>query len=249
MQRLEAKGKKRIEISGDAVLDIADGSQADVVIRPGKNCSVEMHIGKKCRVRSFVVQGREGRIAQTNHIGAGSRIDTFGLWVFGGEGEIENLLEGEKAEAHDSHVFVERGTETFRLNCMLRHAHKDTKGDVLVKGVVKDSASARLDGMIKVERNGAGAESFLSEHVILLNPGAHAIANPELEIENNDVSSRHSASVSQISAEKIFYLMARGLRESEAKALLVEGFLQSAIERIDDKELKNEFGEKVKGAL
>jgi Fe-S cluster assembly scaffold protein SufB len=103
--------------------------------------------------------------------------------------------------------------------------------------------------MIKIEKSGGGAESFLSEHVMLLDPGAHATANPELEIENNDVSSRHAASVSQIDSEKIFYLMSRGLSREESRKMIIEGFLESAIADIPEGKMREELMKKTMAAI
>jgi Fe-S cluster assembly scaffold protein SufB len=114
---------------------------------------------------------------------------------------------------------------------------------------VKDNARADLGGMIKVEKKGGGAESFLSEHAILLDPGARATADPKLEIGNNDVMSRHSASVSQINDAKVFYLMTRGISRDDARGLIVSGFLESAISRIEDEGFRKEFIETMAKSL
>jgi Fe-S cluster assembly scaffold protein SufB len=95
--------------------------------------------------------------------------------------------------------------------------------------------------MIKIEKNGAGAESFLTQNVILLSPSSHATANPELEIENNDVSSRHAASVSQIDQDKIFYLMSRGISQKDSRKLIVDGFLEAVIEKISIEKVRTLF--------
>ena len=83
---------------------------------------------------------------------------------------------------------------------------------------------------------------------MLLNPGARADANPQLEIENNDVRSSHSASVGQMSEDKLFYLESRGISRSDARKLLVAGFLGSAIRKIQD-ESQREKIEKMLGLL
>ncbi|NYZ73832.1 SufD family Fe-S cluster assembly protein, partial [Candidatus Micrarchaeota archaeon] len=57
------------------------------------------------------------------------------------------------------------------------------------------------------------------------------------------VMSRHSASVSQISDAKLFYLMTRGLTRNDARSLIVSGFLESAISRIEDEGFRKEFAE------
>jgi Fe-S cluster assembly protein SufD len=249
MENIRVKGKESVEISGDAVLDIMDGSHAKVVIMPAKDAKVELRIGKGCRVDTFVIQEKDANLDQANHVGEDSIINTYSIWLSGGGGRVMNSLEGERSEAYDLHVFVEKGESRLHLDSVLRHAGKDTKGNILVKGIVKDNAVAKLDGMIKIEKGGGGAESFLSEHVMLLNPGAHATANPELEIENNDVSSRHAASVSQIDEEKIFYLMARGISREDSRKLIIEGFLESAVERVNDEKMKKSLMEKVLAAV
>lgn len=160
---------------------------------------------------------------------------------------MENILEGNNSEAYDLHIFVEK--EMLRLNTILRHVGKSTKGSILVRGVVKGNGSAELDGLIKIEKSGSGAESILKDHVMLLNPGAHAIAKPDLDIENNDVSSTHAASVSQIDANKLFYLASRGIAAEDAKKLIVKGFLESEINNIKDQDVRSEFLEKIAEAI
>ncbi|HSB47146.1 MAG TPA: SufD family Fe-S cluster assembly protein [Candidatus Bilamarchaeum sp.] len=249
MERLSVSGDGRFEITSSAVVDVADGSGASLVIRPGKDCKVELMVGRDCRLSAFIVQEKEAKVEQVSHVGKGSVVRTSCIWLSGGEGKVLSSLEGEGAEAYDLHVFIEKGTDRLHLDSRLRHAAKDTKGNILVKGIVRDNAAAKLDGMIKIEKSGGGAESFLSEHVMLLNPGAHATANPELEIENNDVSSRHAASVSQIDEDKIFYLMARGIAREDARNLIIEGFLESAVGRISDEGMRKSLMEKVLAAI
>jgi Fe-S cluster assembly scaffold protein SufB len=84
---------------------------------------------------------------------------------------------------------------------------------------------------------------------MLLNPGAHADANPELEIKNNDVQSTHAATVSPIDEEKIFYLMSRGVSREKARRMIVEGFLEAGIEKIKDENFRKIFIERAVAAL
>ncbi len=243
------KGRESLEVKGDALVRVPDGTEGVIIVRPSGEAKVEVRVGKGCRLKIYTLQEAGASIHHVNRVGEGSRVDTFSVWLSGGSGSMLNSLEGPRAEAYDVQVFVEGGEEKLRLDSVLRHASGGTKGNILVKGVVKDAASARLDGMIKIEKDGGGAESFLSEHVILLNPGAHASANPELEIENNDVSSRHAASVSQIEEEKIFYLCSRGLSRVDARKMIVEGFLEAAMDRIPDEGMRKKMMEKAMAAV
>jgi Fe-S cluster assembly protein SufB/Fe-S cluster assembly protein SufD len=98
--------------------------------------------------------------------------------------------------------------------------------------VVKDKAKAIFKGMIRIEANAKNSRAYLAEHAMILSKDALADAIPGLEIETNDVKATHSASVAQIDEEEIFYLMARGLSEDEAKKLIIVGFFEPLVERI-----------------
>jgi len=236
--------KQRMEISADAELKIADNSEAVIVIRPDKDggdCTVRLDIGKGCTVTAYTISERKAKINQTNKLKARSSLRSYSLWLSGGEAKTITTLAESGANAREVFVFLAKDSERLVVDSELRHAAPDTRGDILVKGVVKDRARADLGGMIKVMKKGSGAESFLSEHAILLDSGARATADPKLEIENNDVMSRHSASVSQINENKLFYLMTRGLAKDDARSLIVSGFLESAIGRIEDESFRKEF--------
>lgn len=249
MKNIKINRNSCIDVEDDSVIFAEDGTKALIMIRPKKDVKIDLTTGKNCDIRSFIVQSSGCSVTQVNHAGASSVIRSSSFWFHSGDVNIINSLEGDGAEAYDMHIFVEKGEVKLHLDTVLHHIAKNTKGSILVKGIVYDKASAKLDGMIKIDKNGAGAESFLSEHVMLMSPQAHASANPELEIENNDVSSRHAASVAQIDEEKLFYLISRGISRDEAKRLIVEGFLSSAIERIEDPDIRRELLEKTMSEL
>jgi hypothetical protein len=138
----------------------------------------------------------------------------------------------------NSSVFMDEGSEAIekatiqlagssKLECKSYAFHNcpGAKSDISYKGVLRDSAFARVDALAKIAKNAPKSDSYVSAHILLLDKGAKAIATPDLEILNNDVVAGHSASVGQIDEEQLFYLMSRGLTEDEAKALIVEGFL------------------------
>ena len=246
---IHVRDSESIEVKETASLTVDDGARATILISPKKDCKVVIHTGNGSDISIFVIQDKRASLELTTYVSSRSVVRTNCLWRYGGEERISNILVGEGADAHDTSVFIEDGTSDLTLDSRLEHKAPNTKGDILVKGVVKGNASARLDGMIRVEKKGKGAVSFLSEHAILLDPSAHAQADPQLEILNNDVNSRHSASVSRIDEGKIFYCMTRGLDRKSAKKLLTEGFLSSALERINDDNKRKEFEDAIESAL
>jgi len=249
MRKLALGNGQIADVSGDTIISVAKGAEAAVVMKPHGDARIVLKAGEQSVVRCYMVCEEQAEFAQTSHVGAHAAVYNSFLWLSGVRATVHNILEGKGAEAYDLHAFIGRKNDSLVLDSVLHHNAPGTRGDILVKGVVKDAASAFLGGMIKIEKGGAGAESFLAEHVMLLGPDAKASANPELEIENNDVSSRHSASVSQIDGGKLFYLMSRGVEREAASSLIVEGFLESAIGRIHDAKWRDVMMNKARKAL
>ncbi|MCI0503341.1 SufD family Fe-S cluster assembly protein [Candidatus Micrarchaeota archaeon] len=249
MRKLEVGNGQSAIVIGGSEVRVEAGAEARIVFKPAGDAKIELYAGEKSRVHCCMVSDTGATFALTNHVGPGAIVHSSFLWLSGAKASVSSILEGTGAEAYDIHAFISRDECELGLDTLLCHEAKGTKGDVLVKGVVGESASARLGGRIKVGKGGAGAESFLAEHVMLLGPEARASANPELEIENNDVSSRHAASVSQIDEAKLFYLMSRGVGREDASGLIVGGFLDSAIGKIGDGEWRGALMERARKAL
>ncbi len=243
MKNVVVSKSAELDVSSDTQIIVPDESELRIVFRPKKESKIELKIGRRCDVCTIIISDQKCSIKQDNFVGENSIVHSYGVWKSAASGEIVNHLIGENSQAYDLHIFSENEDKKLALNSILRHANKNTKGNIAVRGIVDDSAWVKLDGMIKIEKNGAGAESFLTQNVILLNSKAHATANPELEIENNDVSSRHAASIAQIDEEKIFYLMSRGVSRNDARELIVNGFLEAVVEKIENEEIRKVISE------
>jgi len=148
------------------------------------------------------------------------------------QSRLDNYLMGEGARAEDLQIFFGTGRQHYDLSSNLAHKARYTRGDVLVKGVLKDRARSVFQGLIRIFPEGQNADAYQAAHTMLLNAGARSDAIPSLEIQANDVRCTHSASTGQIDEDQIFYLMSRGLTENEAQKLIVEGFFEPAIRRI-----------------
>ncbi len=74
-------------------------------------------------------------------------------------------------------------------------------------------------------------------------------SKPELEIYADDVKCSHGSSSTSLNKDELFYLMARGIPEVQAKRLIVQGFLSEVIEKISDENFKNYFLKKTEEML
>jgi Fe-S cluster assembly protein SufD len=122
----------------------------------------------------------------------------------------------------------------YQVKVLADHVAKNTYGRILIKGVGRNGARIKIDGMVKVEKNASKTNSFLEMRVLLVDDSSTAVAEPKLEIENNDVKASHAATVGKIDEDQIFYLKSRGLAEDEAREVIVEGFLKDIINKFHD---------------
>jgi Fe-S cluster assembly protein SufD len=103
--------------------------------------------------------------------------------------------------------------------------------------------------MIRVDPGAQQTDAFQESRNLLLSPTSHADAIPGLEIEADDVRCTHAAAVAQVDPEQLFYLRARGLPEQSAKRLVVDGFLQSLVQRTPEGPLREALSESLEQRL
>ena len=145
---------------------------------------------------------------------------------------VESVMNEEGASSENVEVVFGAGNQRFDTVSNILHVGPNTSGHAVSKGVVKDKARLLFKGMIRITKNAKNSRAYLAEHGMILGKEARADAIPGLEIETNEVKATHSASVAQINDEQIFYLMARGLSEDQAKKLIIGGFFEPVVERI-----------------
>ncbi len=113
----------------------------------------------------------------------------------------------------------------YKLQVVADHRVMGTKGRITVKAVVGANARVAIKGVIKIAKEAQETDAFLEIRVLLLDSTAYATADPELEIEANNVKASHAASIGQIDSEQVMYLMSRGLSMEDAKSTIINGFL------------------------
>ena len=102
-----------------------------------------------------------------------------------------------------------------------------------------------LKGMNKIENQAFDADTFLGGHAILLGKHARANITPGLEIDNRNVQAKHSAAVAPIDEDLLFYLQSRALDKNTAVKIIVTGFLESILKRIEVETIREQIEEMV----
>jgi Fe-S cluster assembly protein SufD len=160
-------------------------------------------------------------------------------WVAGGFGSkkgktrIQNDLNGRGATSRVTGAYFADGVQHLDYDTFQEHIAPDCESDFAFKGALRDHATAVWRGMIRVEPNAQKTNAYQECRNLMLSPTTHAVPIPGLEIMANDVRCTHGATVGRVDREDLFYLMSRGLSRPEAERLIVRGFFQDVLDRIE----------------
>jgi Fe-S cluster assembly protein SufB len=114
----------------------------------------------------------------------------------------------------------------------LVHAAPHTSGRIVSKSISKNGGRASYRGLVKVEPGAKKSRSSVVCDALILDDRSRSDTYPYIEIEEQDVSIGHEASVSKIGEEQLFYLMSRGLSEAEASTMIVGGFIEPLVKEL-----------------
>ena len=160
-------------------------------------------------------------------------------WVAGGFGSkcgktrIQNDLNGPGGTSRVTGAYFADGDQHLDYDTFQEHIAPNCESDFAFKGALRDHATAVWRGMIRVEPSAQKTNAYQECRNLMLSPTAHAVPIPGLEIMANDVRCTHGATVSRVDREQLFYLMTRGLPRAEAERMVVRGFFQNVLDRIE----------------
>jgi Fe-S cluster assembly protein SufB len=112
------------------------------------------------------------------------------------------------------------------------HCAPHTSSRIVSKSISKSGGRASYRGLVKVERGAKKAKSSVVCDALILDPRSRSDTYPYIELEEQDVTVGHEASVSRIGEEQLFYLTSRGLTEAEASTMIVSGFIEPLIREL-----------------
>jgi Fe-S cluster assembly protein SufB len=137
----------------------------------------------------------------------------------GARGEILSIAFSSKGQHQDA-------------GAKLVHCAPNTTGQIISKSISKNGGRSSYRGLVKVEKGATGSRSNVVCDALILDSESRSDTYPYIEIGEQDVSVGHEASVSRIGEEQLFYLMSRGLSESEASTMIVNGFIEPLVKEL-----------------
>ncbi|MEU0398169.1 Fe-S cluster assembly protein SufD [Streptomyces sp. NPDC006208] len=230
-----------IDHTGDAVLAanvdyiLGDGAKLTVVCVQDwddKAVHVAQHntlVGRDASFKSIVVTfgGDVVRLhPRVAYAGTGGEAELFGLYFT-------------DAGQHQEH----------RL--LVDHNTPHCKSNVAYKGALQgDAAHAVWIGDVLIEAKAEGTDTYEMNRNLVLTDGARVDSVPNLEIETGEiVGAGHASATGRFDDEQLFYLMARGIPESEARRLVVRGFFAELVQQIGLPDVEERLIAKIEAEL
>ena len=153
-----------------------------------------------------------------------------------------NLI-GDNSTSDFKMVTVGRGNQKLNFTTLIRQWGKNTDGQILKHGVMKDAAQSIFNGIGHIEHGATKANAEQESRVLMLSEKARGDANPILLIDEDDVTAGHAASVGRVDPAQLYYLMSRGISKTEAERLVIHGFLAPVVTNLPIEGVKKQLTE------
>jgi Fe-S cluster assembly protein SufD len=162
----------------------------------------------------------------------------------GGDAELLGLYFADDGQHLESRLLVD-------------HAQPDCRSNVLYKGALQGDPASHLPdahtvwvGDVLIRAQASGTDTFEVNRNLVLTDGARADSVPNLEIETGEiVGAGHASATGRFDDEQLFYLMARGIPQYEARRLVVRGFFAELVQQIGVPDIEERLLTKIEEEL
>jgi Fe-S cluster assembly protein SufB len=193
---------------------------------------VEIVVKKGARVRYTTIQNWSNNVYNLVTKRAICEEGATMEWIDGNIGSKVTMkypavyLTGEHAKGETlSIAFAGEGQHQDTGSKMV-HIAPNTKSSIISKSVARGGGRAAYRGLVQVREGAKHSANTVRCDALLVDTISRSDTYPYIDIREDDVQLGHEATVSRVSEEQLFYLMSRGMREDEAMAMIVRGFIE-----------------------
>ena len=237
MPQRKLSGKKTVTLRGKN-LNVVIAPGAEIIVLHEISSRGKTSVSVTCGVRSRVawntrIHATDVTLRQSGAVGAGAEI----VWRTLSEGdgidaELLSHVTGRNAKSSIEWTFIGHGSERQNISAKNIFSAPGGRGEIIMRGIAEGKSQIIARGLIGIGKKGARTSTHLTQDILMLDPTAKVDAVPALEIKTNDVKASHSATISRVTPEHLFYFQSRGIPEKKARAMYTEGFLGELISRI-----------------
>jgi Fe-S cluster assembly protein SufD len=163
--------------------------------------------------------------------------------------EIHGRIFGSESNVELYALNVPSGNQEFDQRTLQTHIAPNSRSDLLFKNALKDKSRTIFSGLIIVEENAQQTDAYQTNNNLMLSEEAESNSLPGLEIKANDVKCSHGATTGRIDDSELFYFLARGIPRQTAHQLMIFGYVDEIIQKLDHPSLIQLATEKVQAKL
>src|SRR5450756_1387601 len=193
---------------------------------------VEIIVKKNARVRYTTIQNWSNNVynlvTKRATAGEGATME----WVDGNIGSKVTMkypaiyLMGEHATGETLSIAFAGEGQHQDAGAKMVHAAPHTSSSIISKSVARGGGRTSYRGLVQILEGAEGSSSNVLCDALLVDQISRSDTYPYVDVREDDVSMGHEATVSRVSEEQLFYLMSRGMPETEAMAMIVRGFVE-----------------------
>ncbi len=162
---------------------------------------------------------------------------------------LNMIMEAEYGESHMYGLYLLNGNTQVDNHTIVDNQMPHCFSNELYKGIMDDSSSGIFNGKIFVRKDAQKTNAYQSNKNVLIGANASANTKPQLEIFADDVKCSHGCTIGKLDEEALFYLRARGISETNAKALLLHAFAGDILQQIKYEGLRTHIDELISERL
>ena len=237
--------KSFISLGKNSKLSLLECHKAEDGIKYFNNAIHNYSIQKRAILKKFVIDSNSDN-SYSYHL---TNVKSFSNSIFenflfsSGSSFVKNEIHCNLLESYSS-CFVNAliflsNQQHHELKTNINHKNEHCKSSQLVKSVLLDKSNGTYQGKIYVTKDAQKTDGYQLSKALVLSENSAFNSKPELEIYADDVKCSHGSTTGNIDQNSIFYLMSRGLSKEQANKMLVEGFLNEAIETITEPDIQS----------
>jgi Fe-S cluster assembly protein SufB len=142
------------------------------------------------------------------------------------------ILAGEGARGETLSIALSNSGQQQDVGSKATHLAPNTKSLIVSKSIAMGGGRNSYRGLVQINKGAKGSRSKVICDALILDPKSRSDTYPKNRIWENDAQLEHEATVSKVGQEQLFYLMSRGLSEEQARAMVVNGFIEPVVKKL-----------------
>jgi Fe-S cluster assembly protein SufD len=205
---------------------------------------MEVHLGEHAELDFVDLQVGRGEVTHSSHrkalLDKGSTI-RWATVLDGGtflSADLDMDLTGEQSKANWTGISHLMDRQQARFTTIQHHRAPGTVSDLLLKVAHSGQSRSIWNGMVRMEAEACGSDGYQANRNLMVSEAANTQSHPGLEILTDDVRCSHGVTAGTMDPDELFYLLTRGFLEEDARAMLVSGFLETALARLTEEPVR-----------